>query len=102
MHPRAELQRHGEAGEPRQAALAVHPPAEDSPHYWLAADLAFILGTETNRDAEDLLKSHIRKLRPELLDPLEFDAEADTVVILSTDRGVLEQVASIIAEIEAG
>lgn len=102
MHPRAELQRHGEAEEPQEAALTVHPPVEGSPHYWLAEDLAFRFGTGTNRDAEDLLKSHIRKQRPELLDPLEFDTEADAVVILSTDRGVLEQVASIIAEIEAG
>jgi hypothetical protein len=63
---------------------------------YLAADLARSRDLETNYDAESQLRAHLEREAPNIASRLDWDTEADQVVVLSDDRQALQHVCEVL------
>jgi hypothetical protein len=78
-------------------AVRVRPPLDGTTEWWISDDLTDALGARTNADAERRLVAALRSEAPELLKRLDFDTEADAVVIRAPNRDDILAVAKLIA-----
>jgi hypothetical protein len=93
-------------GEPdgRVYVGPVHydPPGDGIEQWIIFQSLADLLGTETNQEAEELIRAELRRRDPALLERLQFDSEAGAVGIYAASEDSIRAAADVIAGLAQG